>query len=52
MPEILFAELTYVVIRAAIEVHRILGGGFLEAVHQTALAYELTMRGISFAQQV
>jgi GxxExxY protein len=32
------------------EVHRILGPGFLEAVYQKALAYELTLRGIHFEQ--
>ena len=32
------------------EVHRILGPGFLEAVYQAALAHELTLRGIHFEQ--
>ena len=32
------------------EVHRILGPGFLEAVYQKALAHELTLRGIRFEQ--
>lgn len=32
------------------EVHRILGPGFLEAVYQAALAHELTLRGIRFEQ--
>lgn len=52
MPDILFAELSYAVVGAAMEVHKILGGGFLEAVYQAALAHELTLRGIPFAQQV
>ena len=34
------------------EVHRILGPGFLETVYQAALAHELTLRGIPFEQQV
>jgi GxxExxY protein len=34
------------VIGAAIEVHRILGPGFLEKIYERALAHELTMRGI------
>ncbi len=32
------------------EVHRILGPGFLEAVYQAALVHELTIRGIHFEQ--
>lgn len=34
------------------EVHRILGSGFLEAVYQAALEKELTLRGIPFEHQV
>lgn len=33
------------------EVHRVLGPGFLEAVYQSALAHELNLRGIPFEQQ-
>ncbi len=52
MVEILFKELSYAIIGAAMEVHRALGGGFLEAVYQAALAYELKLRNIPFEEQV
>ena len=43
---------TGLVIGSAIEVHKTLGPGLLESVYQRCLAYELMMRGVSFAQQV
>ncbi len=45
-------EISRVVVEAAIEVHRTLGGpGLLESVYEEALAYELELRGLSVERQ-
>ena len=43
---------TYAIFGAAMEVHRVLGCGFLEAVYPEALAMELTIRGVPFHREV
>lgn len=52
MAELLYKELGYSIVGAAIEVHKVLGSAFLEAVYQKALAYEFLLRQILFEQQV
>ena len=43
--------LAHKVIGAAIEVHRILGPGYLESVYEEALSLELSMRGVDCDRQ-
>ena len=43
---------TYAIIGAALEVHRVLGAGFLELFYKDALAIEFAARGIPFNAEV
>ena len=44
-------RITNLIIGSAIAVHRALGPGFLEAVYESAMAIEMTKRGIRFVRQ-
>ncbi|MEN1679438.1 MAG: GxxExxY protein [Planctomycetota bacterium] len=44
-------RLAHDVIGAAIEVHRVLGAGFLEKVYEEALSIELALRGVRHEKQ-
>jgi GxxExxY protein len=52
MTELLYKHQSFAIIGAAMEVHNVLGSGFLEAVYQKALEKELTLRGIPYACKV
>ena len=47
-----YNDLSYKIIGAAIEVHRILGPGLMEKIYRSALAYELREMGIKVEEEV
>ncbi len=49
--DLAYKDEVYQIVGAAIEVHKELGKGFLEAVYQEALELELGWRGIPYAPQ-
>lgn len=51
MAELIFKEEVFAIVGAAMEVHTVLGSGFLEAVYQEALEIESKTRGLPFESQ-
>ena len=49
--DLLHSELSRAIIGAAMEVHKILGAGFIESVYEEALAIEFDLRAIPFERQ-
>ena len=47
-----YKELTSRIIAAAIEVHRLLGPGFIESIYEHALVVELHKRGLKVEEQI
>lgn len=52
MTELVLKDEVFAVVGAAIEVHEVLGFGFLEPVYQEAMEMELKARSIPFKAQV
>jgi len=51
MVNLLQKDDTYEIIGAAMEVHKVLGPGFLEAVYQEAFEHELIKRDIDYSRE-
>lgn len=49
MSDLIYKEEAFVIVGAAMEVHKELGAGFLEAVYHEAMEKELSLRNIPFA---
>jgi len=51
MTELIYKDEVFAIVGAAIEVHRVLGSGFLEAVYQEAMEIETASRKIPYVSQ-
>jgi GxxExxY protein len=51
-PKLIYKDETFQIIGAAIEVHTVLGPGFLESVYEAAMLEELKLRNIPAQSQV
>ena len=51
MPELILKDEVFAIVGAAMEVHNVLGCGFLEPVYQEALEIELSKRKIPYTPQ-
>ena len=51
MPELYFKEEAYQIVGICMEVHRILGHGFLEIVYKDAIEYELAKKQIPYERE-
>ncbi len=47
-----YSEITKMILRAAMNVHSILGNGFQEVIYQRALEIEFRLLGINFGREV
>jgi GxxExxY protein len=51
MSELIYKDEAFQIIGICMEVHRFLGGGFLEIVYKDALEYEFQKKGIQYARE-
>jgi GxxExxY protein len=51
MPNIIYPDLSYEIMAAIFEVHKVLGPGFLESIYEKALIKEPESRGIKVETQ-
>ncbi len=51
MSDLIFEEESYLIRGACMEVYKVMGNGFLEAVYQECLDREFKVRGVSFQSQ-
>lgn len=47
-----YGDITEKILGAAFQVHGFLGNGFQEVIYQRALAYEMSLAGLTFAREI